>query len=297
MDDAIRSRLGDTEHIRIICRTGNPLDFDDLGSQPSIRAGRSSVAPDTSIPTRSSSRRSSPSRTLPATGRRSTTSCRAARSVEARRRHPRGPGSGRVRRVDDADDAHGHPDVSPSRLSVALDELFDYNGDEIHLRARPRSERAHVRRSQSIGSTSTMLERAVGRREAAVPTRFPRSCSATGDGFRLSRNERRRHRRRRPVRQRGPHPLGHRRSRRPLRRLISAQPAPAPAYQEFDRHLPPRLRDHHRPRVLSSSAEAGLGGSTTTPSAVHLQLAHAPSSSITRRLEGLEPHDYDHVVI
>ncbi len=89
MEDEIKARVGKTGKTKLVCRSGSPMDLDDLGSSaPRPHARSSSSRPRATSPTPTSSRRSSRSPTIRLGAPSRTTS--SPRSAIARTSRSRG---------------------------------------------------------------------------------------------------------------------------------------------------------------------------------------------------------------
>ncbi len=139
MEDELRERLGDTGRTRLICRTGDPTSLDDL-DLVSVQTSRSIVvlppegegADATVIKTllaitNSPRRRPEPYHLVAAV--------QEARSLSAARLASRGEAT--LFEVGDLLTRITAQTCRQSGLSVVYQELLDFDGDEIYLRAEP----------------------------------------------------------------------------------------------------------------------------------------------------------------
>jgi voltage-gated potassium channel Kch len=139
MDDEIRERVGDTKNTSIICRTGSPIDPEDL-SMVSVQTSRSIIAlapedddPDSSVIktilaiTNGPDRRKEPYHIV--------SELRDERNLEAARMV-----GGKELQLVLIGDLISRITVQTCRqsgLSVVYTELLDFGGDEIYFRAEP----------------------------------------------------------------------------------------------------------------------------------------------------------------
>ncbi|HEX2735848.1 MAG TPA: potassium transporter TrkA, partial [Polyangiaceae bacterium] len=139
MDDEIRERVGDTKNTLVICRTGSPIDPEDLG-MVGIQSSRSIVVlapedddPDSSVIktilaiTNDPNRRAEPYHIV--------TELREERNLEAARM----VGGSEVQLVLTGDliSRITVQTCRQSGLSVVYTELLDFGGDEIYFRDEP----------------------------------------------------------------------------------------------------------------------------------------------------------------